>query len=40
MESEYFKTGEEQTRQRVGLEWINQNSDWFFAEKKGSREDG
>jgi 3-polyprenyl-4-hydroxybenzoate decarboxylase len=34
VKSEYFETGEEQTRQRVGPEWINKDSDWFFAEKK------
>jgi 4-hydroxy-3-polyprenylbenzoate decarboxylase len=34
VKSEYFKTGEEQTRQRVGPEWINKDSDWYFEEKK------
>jgi hypothetical protein len=37
--SEYFKTNGEQTRQRVGPEWINKDSDWFCAEQKDSSED-
>ena len=28
-----FVTGEEQTSQRVGPEWINKDSAWYFEEK-------
>lgn len=34
---EYFKTGEEQVNQRVGPEWINKDTKWFFEKDKESK---
>jgi UbiD family decarboxylase len=32
-QGDYFNTGEEQVNQRVGPEWINKDSAWFFEKK-------
>jgi 4-hydroxy-3-polyprenylbenzoate decarboxylase len=39
VKSEYFVTGEEQTSQRVGPEWINKDSAWFFEEMSEEKND-